>query len=256
MAAEFTCAFRKKEAYNQMPSLHSHEGLCELYYLSSGERRYFIQDSVSPVHAKGFVFIKEGILHRTSYLGSGQHSRYYANVPSIWLEDLLPHLPPYYVLQHQEGLEILFSQLLKESEGEDVFSRARCRALATELVVASWRAYQSPLAPSDSFLDETASFVRGSLAADLSLEAAARHMGYSASYFSSLFHRKSGMRYSDYVRSVRMAVACDALKDGARVGEAAALAGYDDAGYFKDVFRSVMKISPSAYRKEKLRNKT
>lgn len=250
MESGFTCSFRKREAYDQMPQLHSHDGLCELYFLSSGERRYFILDSVMTVHAKGFVFIKAGVLHRTGYLGGGQHSRYYANVPSSWIEDLLPYLPKYYVCQKEEGLELLFSQLLQEAEGNGPFSAARCRSLVYEIVIRSWRSYQSSLVQDDGFLDAVTSFVRDNIALDLSLDAAAAFMGYSPSYFSTLFHRRSGMRYADFVRSSRITLACEALRGGSSVAQASALAGFHDPGYFKDVFRAVMKISPSAYRKE------
>ena len=43
-----------------MPGLHSHAGVCEFYFLSNGERRYFIQDSVVQVYAKSFADVNVG----------------------------------------------------------------------------------------------------------------------------------------------------------------------------------------------------
>ena len=207
MIADFTCA------YDRMIELHSHEGLCELYFLSSGERRYFIQDTVVPVHAKGFVFIKAGLLHKTSYLGGGQHSRYYANVPSLWFEDMMDSLPSFFVVEKVEDLEMLFSQLLREAEGDDLFSLARCRSLCVEILVRAYREYMSKTRKGDEFLEE--------------------------------------MRLGDFIRAMRISVAVDALDAGRSVGDAALLAGFPDPGYFKDVFRKEMKISPSVYRKSR-----
>lgn len=249
MIADFTCSFRKRDAYDRMIELHSHEGLCELYFLSSGERRYFIQDTVVPVHAKGFVFIKAGLLHKTSYLGGGQHSRYYANVPSRWFEDMLDSLPPFFVVEKVEDLEMLFSHLLREAEGDDVFSLARCRSLCVEILVRAYREYMSKTRMGDEFLEEVTRYVKAHLAQRICLEDVARHMSLSPNYFSALFHRKSGMRLGDFIRAMRISVAADALDAGRSVGEAALLAGFPDPGYFKDVFRKEMKISPSAYRK-------
>ena len=76
-------------------------------------------------------------------------------------------------------------------------------------------------------------------------------MSLSPNYFSALFHRKSGMRLGDFIRAMRISVAVDALDAGRSVGDAALLAGFPDPGYFKDVFRKEMKISPSAYRKSR-----
>lgn len=251
MDDSFTCSFRKREAYDRMIDLHSHDGLCELYFLSSGERRYFIQDTVMSVHAKGFVFIKPSLMHKTSYLGSGSHTRYYANVPSAWLDDLLPFLPPFFVVERQEELEVLFSQLLKEYSEPDDLSPIRIRSLCTEILVRAYRAYSQSLKSGDEFISRVASFIRTNIRGDVSLEAVSGHMGFSPCYFSSLFHRKAGLRLSDFIRSTRVAVAAQALECGMSVREASELAGFSEPGYFKDVFRSVMKISPSAYKKSR-----
>ena len=59
------------------------------------------------------------------------------------------------------------------------------------------------------------------------------------------------MRLGDFIRAMRISVAVDALDAGRSVGDAAFLAGFPDPGYFKDVFRKEMKISPSVYRKSR-----
>lgn len=249
MGEVFSCAFRKRDAYDQMPALHSHEGLCELYYLASGERRYFIQDSVVPVHAGGFVFIKPSILHKTSFLGPSSHSRYHASVPQSWLENLLPSLPVFYIINGCEELEVFFSQLLLESDNPDIFAQEHCRCLVLEIVIRTYRRYQEESRSTDDFTDTVASYVKNHISGRITLDDVSSAVSLSPCYFSAVFHERTGMRFSDYLTSMRVSAAAQALKSGCKVQEAALMSGFSNAGYFKDVFRKVMKISPSAYRK-------
>ena len=254
MKETFTCQFRKASPYNSMASLHRHD-MCELYFLSSGERRYFILDTVLTVHAKSFVFIKDALFHKTSYSGSAQHTRYVANIPPFWLKDAETVRPPFFAVDEGPFLEVLFSQLQMEADNTDEVSLLRARGLAAQIVSQAYRAWKERQQPHDPFIDEVTSYVKANIAGELSLDAVSSHMGYSRNYFSRLFHEKTGMKLSDFIRSSRISIACEALEKGEKVASAASLAGFSDAGYFKDVFRFVMKISPSAYRKnaERLR---
>ena len=133
MKETFTCQFRKASPYNAMDGLHRHNQ-CELYFLSSGERRYFILDTVLTIHAKGFVFIRDGLFHKTSYSGSSQHTRYVANIPSSWLNGAEDVLPPFFAVDDVPSLEVLFSQLQMEADNTDEVSLLRARGLAAQIV--------------------------------------------------------------------------------------------------------------------------
>ena len=245
----FECTFRKVGAFYAMPDLHSHD-FFELYYLASGERRYFIQDTVFTVHSKGFVFIKPGLLHKTSFSGHGVHTRYFASIPRSWLLDIESVLPPFFLCEDLPDLEYLFSLLQKESADGDDLAIFRCRAIASEIITVSFREYVKRNDESDDFVKNVAAFVNSNISGDLSLDSISRHMNLSPTYFSSLFHRKTGMKLSDFIRSSRVAVAAEVLEKGGLVKDASTLAGFSDPSYFKDVFRSVMKISPSSYKKQ------
>ena len=248
MEDDFSCTFRKREAFNAMPDLHSHD-FYEMYYLVSGERRYFIQDTVFTVHAKGFVFIKPGLLHKTSFSGESMHTRYFSSIPKLWLESVDDSLPPFFLSEGMAELEYKFSSMQREWERGDALSLLMCKAIAIEILTVAFRTYEERAEDRDVFVEKVAKFVKDNLKGDLSLESIASHMGLSGTYFSSLFHKKTGMRLSDFIRSSRISIAADILMRGGRVSEASETAGFSDPSYFKDVFRSVMKISPSSYRR-------
>ena len=247
----FTCSFRMRDQHYSMRELHSHEEH-ELYFLSSGERRYFIAGEVVTVRAKDFIYIKPGVLHRTSYSSAKAHTRYVAHFPSSWLDEVSSSMPPFFHCKDCPGVEVLFARLQKEAEDVLPLSGELARALATEILIDTWR-YASAEDRDELMTDGRIGWLTGYIAAhldgDLSLGALASLVGLSPNHLSSLFHKASGMRLSDYIRSVRITRSCEVLKRGGSVSEAASAAGFSDSAYFKDVFRRTLDISPSAWKK-------
>lgn len=74
----------------------------------------------------------------------------------------------------------------------------------------------------------------------------------SVSHFSLVFRQTTGRSPLDYLIHLRIQRACNLLDlSGLKVKEVAARVGFEDVFYFSRVFRRVMGLSPSAYRKVK-----
>ena len=80
---------------------------------------------------------------------------------------------------------------------------------------------------------------------ELSLTDLCRYLGFSCSYFSTLFKQKTGLNYSRYITSLRLEKAARLLTDtiGYQVG-------YSAPNYFCRAFKKFYGISPSRYREE------
>lgn len=85
----------------------------------------------------------------------------------------------------------------------------------------------------------------------LTLTEVAREFHFNPSYLSNYFtlHNKEG--FNEYLNRVRIGKACLLLKEnpGLSIAEISSLVGYSDHSYFTRVFRKLMGISPSQYRK-------
>lgn len=85
----------------------------------------------------------------------------------------------------------------------------------------------------------------------LTLTEVARQFHFNPSYLSNYFalHNKEG--FNEYLNRVRIEKACLLLKEnaGLSISEISSLVGYSDHSYFTRVFRKLMGISPSQYRK-------
>ncbi|MDR1506404.1 MAG: PocR ligand-binding domain-containing protein [Treponema sp.] len=84
---------------------------------------------------------------------------------------------------------------------------------------------------------------------DLSLGAVAREVYVSEYYLSHLFRKEMNQTFSDYLTRVRIEKAREFLREnaGARIQEAAGMAGFSDSNYFAKIFKKITGTSPRSY---------
>ena len=93
-------------------------------------------------------------------------------------------------------------------------------------------------------------------APDLSLTAISEQLGYDAKYLSSLFKKRKGISYSQYLRELRIKHALFLMEQGVvSVKNVSLLSGFRDALYFSKVFTAEEGMSPKAYIKQLEDNK-
>ena len=86
---------------------------------------------------------------------------------------------------------------------------------------------------------------------NFSIEAVARHVNISNSYFSILFKQETGQTFVDYLTSLRMKKAKYLLKNsGYRTYEISDMVGYNNSTYFSTIFKKYTGCTPSEYRKQ------
>ena len=83
---------------------------------------------------------------------------------------------------------------------------------------------------------------------DLNISLVAERLSYHPKYLSHLFKTKTGVTYSEYLRSVRMKYATMLFDRGLdSVKNVAQLSGYSDPFYFSNVFKKSVGTSPKEY---------
>ncbi|MFV0529576.1 MAG: response regulator [Lachnospiraceae bacterium] len=85
----------------------------------------------------------------------------------------------------------------------------------------------------------------------LSQKTIAEKLGMTQEYFSYLFHKETGGKFSVFVRDHRIKIAEELLtKTDLSVQEVGYKSGYSDEKYFSKIFKSVVGLTPLCYRKE------
>lgn len=83
---------------------------------------------------------------------------------------------------------------------------------------------------------------------NLSITAIAQKLGYDAKYLSSVFKKRKGVPFTQYLRQLRLKHAVFLMEQGlVSVKNIALLSGFSDALYFSKLFTQSEGISPKAY---------
>ena len=93
-------------------------------------------------------------------------------------------------------------------------------------------------------------YIREHYAEALSLEEVSAVVGFSSSYFSTLFRRETGKNFLEYLTDVRIEEAKKLLRESRETIETVSrLVGMNDYKRFSKIFRKSTGISPKEYRK-------
>ncbi len=84
---------------------------------------------------------------------------------------------------------------------------------------------------------------------DLSLQTVSDHIFVSKYHYSRVFQKKTGVGFKEYIMSRRIETAKKLLIKGESVTSVCYSVGYNDLTHFSRIFKRLVGISPSTYRK-------
>ncbi|HHY98339.1 MAG TPA: helix-turn-helix domain-containing protein [Firmicutes bacterium] len=103
----------------------------------------------------------------------------------------------------------------------------------------------------EEIIRQTERFIEENLKERITLADVARVVGLCPTYFARVFGEKMGVSFHLYLTQRRMQRAADLLKDSSlSIGEIAYNVGYPDQNHFSQVFKKMIGMSPSNYRKQ------
>lgn len=106
------------------------------------------------------------------------------------------------------------------------------------------------LSRASDYVTEAAEFLQRHLARDVGLAEVAGALGISRSYLSRRFSEETGYTVNEYLTRLRIRAAIELLRDRQlRIKEVMAKCGYHDASYFGQVFRRLVGVTPSVFRR-------
>lgn len=256
------------QTVSNMASMHTHQQH-ELYFLVSGQRRYFLGHTIYDVAPGNLVLIPKMQLHRTTSPRQKGYDRFVLffdetdEAPIIQLlgrenfDKLMNtgcvQLPSDMVRQVQKDLE----QMQQELERPTEHSEAVAIHLLHDILLTALR-YGTQKECCQGGAAETvqdiARYISEHYADSLTLDDAAQMAHMEKTYFCKRFKELTGFGFSEYLTQTRLREADRLLREtNTSIGEIAEICGFTGSNYFGDVFRRWTGMSPSAYR-ELIRN--
>lgn len=158
-------------------------------------------------------------------IGTAQHllriSRQFMETHDIQLKDT-------YLRQFQNR----FRSPLDEASLREIMTE-HYTYLLRDALSSAWRGY-SP------YIQSAVAFIHEHYASDISLPAAAEHVGISSAYLSRQFRKETGQPFIDYLTQYRIEVAKRLLcLPGARIKNVCAQVGFQNYNYFLRVFKKI-----------------
>jgi AraC-like DNA-binding protein len=269
--SEFSIEYLRKKPSTNMPENHFHD-FYEIYYQVSGRRHYFINDKVYDLNQGDIIFINTFDLHKTTSLDTPNYSRILVHFSKSFLAEFLESVGDidlFYGFEHnmnfispspafQVKLENILKEMLEEDETRSpgYLTGIKIRLISL-LVYYSRQSMKGGLSYGDSLnvmhgkMSQAAKYVSSRFYSKITLEGISKQFAMSSFYFCRVFKRATGFTLIEYVNAVRVIQACRLLREtDSSITDIAGQCGFESDTHFGRVFKGIMYVSASQYRRE------
>jgi AraC-like DNA-binding protein len=238
-------------------------------YIQQDDEQYVVKPGSSLVllpghHHKGYAYSSEPIsffwahftLKSFSLLDEAAGMRKLAGIISTSYSRLSHQaaLPLFHDSEPDSKLGILFHQLL-HLRSNPVYTKLAADYAITSILIQLTQNITQDIhrekgkSAQSSTFEKSLEWLRDSFNEDISAKQAALRYHYNPNYYSRMFHARTGMRFMEYLNSLRVSKAKMLLYESdLSVKEIAGTVGFNDEKYFMRVFKAMEGISPARYR--------
>lgn len=254
---------------------HKHEDY-EFYLFLQGEAILFTESQGYKLSPGDLFIIPPQTWHRAQTYDYTIYERAYLNLPidailsfsteTTNLTDILPQPKNQPTILHLDSSSLLqfmrmINQIIRLKKSHDFGSDIQINLTLIEILLllngfanTERTTIYVDLPP---MIVNLIAYIDQYLADDLSLTTISEKLHLSPSYVSRSFKKFMGITLQDYITSKRIEKACEQLKEGASVQEAAHASGYENYAHFIRSFKKNIGLSPGKFQKShKFTNKS
>lgn len=246
---------------SDMAYLHGHTHY-ELYFLLSGEQKYFIKNRYYYMQKGDVILVPAEVMHKTTQgMGGSQIvfdfnefflSKFLSRRAIALLAPLFKQKLFHPTRENSFNLQKIFREIAsaqKKGDEDQIFvNLMRIFNILSESPIVT--ATDTP--NNRSLLDAAVSFVHSHYDTIKGLEDVANALFVSKYYVCHLFTKYMGTSFNNYLTDLRLKKAEQFVANSkSNINEIATLCGFRSTAYFCRVFKQQYGCSPLAYRKNK-----
>ncbi|KAI7259545.1 hypothetical protein KC345_g10285 [Hortaea werneckii] len=265
----FKVEFDRRIGHYSMNNNHYHIQH-ELFYLFSGERKYFVKDSIYHIQAGDLVMVSSNALHKTSELGKPNHERIVVYYSPSFFDRFTPEeqvllLTPFaqenplirFNLQERLHVEDLMFSLMNEIIEQPQGFTLCIQNMAVELLLYIARSilrresqHAHEPSPVQDKITDIVRHINQHYSESLQLDQIARKFYISKSHLSRVFKHITGFGFAEYVNITRVREAERLLRDtDFSITKVSECCGFESLTHFGKVFKTIAGLPPRDYRK-------
>ncbi len=254
---------KAKSVGTDMPNMHYHNKY-EIYYLKSGSKKHFVDDTYFEIQEGDFVVIPKLIPHKTG--GSVTTYRYLVYFDDDFLNKWLTPKAQDVILKFFEKrfirppkeLQTEISQVFTQMESS-YNKRDEEKAFLSFLQLANILndAPKAIMEGPQSALHDIMKYSQEHYGEINNLQDIADALFISKYHICHLFSKYVEIPFNVYLNRIRLKAACEKLVDTqASITEIAQICGFTTATYFCNIFKKQLGVSPLVYRKLNAKKET
>ena len=245
---------RHDGTYRIEPHCHN---LFEIYFMTEGQCRYFIDGNTYQLSPGDLVLIPEGVIHNSEYSDS-IHSRLLINCSSdIIPEEIINELPSLLYLYRNPKtvgqIRELFAKISEEYRKNDgaSFGILSCYTKILFYIILRNAKNRHPIDVTNRTVASVIEVMKNELSSYITLKGMAKRFSVSEEHLSRIFKKETGVGFSSYLTFLRMKKAEELLlhSSESRITEIAYACGFSDSNYFSSQFKKLHGVSPKKFQK-------
>lgn len=263
--------FYKNSSTNYPVGAHTHNK-AEIYLTLTELPDALLNNTVSRIPQGTLILIPPFCVHQMYHQKNVKYERYILNLDTQWFENVLcgkqhlseylkPSVSPLILPLSNEQLSSITKSMRKVLpivQEKSIKSTAEFLNLLSVLDSAVQDIQKNEFAPSmfisksQTTVNEIIAFINDHVEGNISLADIEAHFFLNRDYLSRLFLKHTHTSIGRYISIQRIAKAQEYLSEGFTVAQVSEKLGFSSYAYFFKVFKKVVGISPSQYRKEAL----
>ena len=244
-----------------MTAPHHHEEY-EIYFLISGNRKYFVQNTIYTLQPNQVVIFKPNTPHQVTINLNVPYERYLVYITPQLFSEIInnnPSLKSIFDFQlfnlsdedFSKALSII-SEINKEFERNDIYSQSVVKNLLENLLMFICRHNNTSklsISKEDLRVQSVINFILEHYSEHITLSDCAKIACMHYNTFSSVFQKATAMGFKDFLTRIRIDKGCELLKStNYSITKIADLIGFSTSTHFSSTFKMIHKISPKEYR--------